>query len=171
MMAQGEHRGGEANLVLPDLNSATFLGGIGGRSLLMGGLVVCALGLGFGLAMYMHLKNLPVHSSMLEISELIYETCKTYLITQGKFLLLLEVFIGSIIVFYFGALQHFDAVKVLTILLFSLIGIGGSFRCVVRNSSEYVREFEDCICEFARDGIPVLLDSAAGRNQHWHASD
>ncbi len=127
MMAQGEHHGGEANLILPDLNSATFLGGIGGSSLLMGGLVVCALGLAFGLAMYMHLKNLPVHSSMLEISELIYETCKTYLITQGKFLLLLELFIGAIIVLYFGVLQHFDAVKVITILVFSLIGIGGSF--------------------------------------------
>src|SRR3954452_12919229 len=128
LMAQAEHRGGgEANLILPDLDTATFLGGIGGRTLLMFGLIVCALGLAFGLAMFMHLKNLPVHSSMLEISELIYETCKTYLITQGKFLLLLELFIGSIIVFYFGALQHFDAVKVVTILLFSLIGIGGSF--------------------------------------------
>src|SRR5205085_990894 len=83
------------------------------------------LGLAFGLAMFMHLRNLPVHSSMLEISELIYETCKTYLITQGKFLLLLELFIGSIIVFYFGVLQHFDAVTVLTILIFSLVGIGG----------------------------------------------
>ncbi len=128
MMAQGEHHGGgEANLILPDLDLATFLGGIGGRTLLMGGLVVCALGLAFGLAMFMHLKNLPVHKSMLEISELIYETCKTYLITQGKFLLILEIFIGAIIVFYFGVLQHFDFLKVFIILLFSLIGIGGSF--------------------------------------------
>ncbi|MBC7925867.1 MAG: sodium-translocating pyrophosphatase, partial [Bryobacteraceae bacterium] len=128
IMAQGEHRGGgEANLILPDLDVATFLGGIGGRSLLMSGLIVCGLGLVFGLAMFRHLKNLPVHQSMLEISELIYETCKTYLITQGKFLLLLELFIGTIIVFYFGALQHMDALKVFIILLFSLIGIGGSF--------------------------------------------
>ena len=97
-------RGGEANLVLPDLDQAVFFGGIGGRTLLMGGLVVCALGLAFGLAMYNHLKNMPVHASMLEISELIYETCKTYLITQGKFLLILELFIGVIIVFYFGFL-------------------------------------------------------------------
>src|SRR5688572_10289519 len=92
-----QHGGGEANLVLPDLDLATFFDGIGGRNLLMIGLLVCALGLGFGLAMYTHLRNLPVHSSMREISELIYETCKTYLITQGKFLLILELFIGTII--------------------------------------------------------------------------
>lgn len=128
LFAQQPHQGGgEANLVLPDLDQAVFLGGVGGRTLLMFGLVVCALGLAFGLAMYTHLRNLPVHRSMLEISELIYETCKTYLITQGKFLLLLELFIGSIIVFYFGFLQHFEFMKVLIILLFSLVGIGGSF--------------------------------------------
>ena len=125
--AQPEHAGGEANLILPDLNSATFLGGIGGRTLLMLGLIVCVLGLGFGLMMYLRLKNMPVHKSMLEVSELIYETCKTYLTTQGKFLLILEIFIGSIIVFYFGALQKMDLFKVFIILLFSLIGIGGSY--------------------------------------------
>ena len=123
----GDHASGEANLVLPDLSQATFLGGTDGRTLLMGGLVVSALGLLFGLIIYTQLKNLPVHSSMLEISELIYETCKVYLLTQGKFLLILEIFIGSIIVLYFGALQHFDALKVLIILAFSLVGIGGSF--------------------------------------------
>jgi K(+)-stimulated pyrophosphate-energized sodium pump len=125
--AQAPHQGGEANLVLPDLDQAQFLGGTGGRTLLMGGIAVCALGLVFGLWMYTRLRNLPVHSSMLEISELIYETCKTYLLTQGKFLLLLELFIGTIILFYFGYLQHFDALKVTIILLWSLIGIGGSF--------------------------------------------
>jgi len=119
--------GGEANLVLPDLTQATFFNGIDGRSLLMGGLFVVALGLLFGLLTYRQLKNLPVHSSMLEISELIYETCKTYLITQGKFLLILEAFIGAVIVFYFGFLQHFAAVKVFIILLFSVVGICGSF--------------------------------------------
>ncbi|MBI1792330.1 MAG: sodium-translocating pyrophosphatase [Acidobacteria bacterium] len=124
--AQQSH-GGEASLVLPDLGQATFLGGINGRTLLMSGLLVCALGLAFGLAISIHLRNLPVHPSMLEISELIYETCKTYLITQGKFLLILEAFIGTIIVIYFGFLQHLDAVKVVVILLFSLIGIGGSY--------------------------------------------
>ncbi len=121
------HAGGEANLVLPDLGQATFLGGVNGRTLLTWGLAVCALGLLFGLRIYVHLRDLPVHKSMLEISELIYETCKTYLLTQGKFLLILEIFIGTIIVFYFGLLQHFDAVKVVVILLFSLIGIGGSY--------------------------------------------
>jgi K(+)-stimulated pyrophosphate-energized sodium pump len=127
LLAQQPHTGGEASLVLPDLDQATFLGGIGGRALLMSGLLVCALGLGFGLVMYTQLRNLPVHRSMREISELIYETCKTYLITQGKFLIILELFIGAIIVFYFGFLLHFDAIKVLVILLFSLIGIGGSY--------------------------------------------
>src|SRR5687767_153521 len=81
---------GEANLVLPDLSTETFQG-INGRTLLMGGLVVCVLGLAFGLVIYIRLKNMPVHRSMLEVSELIYETCKTYLITQGKFILLLEL--------------------------------------------------------------------------------
>ena len=76
--------------------------------------MVCSLwrsGCLFGLVIYKQLKNLPVHKSMLEISELIYETCKTYLVTQGKFLVILEIFIGAIIVFYFGVLQHFDAIK------------------------------------------------------------
>jgi K(+)-stimulated pyrophosphate-energized sodium pump len=84
-------------------------------------------GLAFGMVIYTRLKNLPVHRSMLEVSELIYETCKTYLITQGKFILILEIFIGVIMVFYFGVLQHFEAVKVFVILLFSLIGIAGSY--------------------------------------------
>jgi K(+)-stimulated pyrophosphate-energized sodium pump len=125
--AQQPHGGGEASLVLPDLNQATFFDGVGGRSLLMVGLLVCVLGMLFGLMMYMRLKNLPVHRAMLEVSELIYETCKTYLITQGKFLLILEIFIGAIIILYFGVLQHFDATRVLIILLFSLVGIGGSY--------------------------------------------
>ena len=119
--------GGEANLVLPDLDQARFMDNVGGRSLLMGGLLVGGLGLLFGLMMFNHLRNLPVHESMLAISELIYETCKTYLLTQGKFLLILEAFIGVIMIFYFGVLQHFEAVKVAIILIFSLIGIGGSY--------------------------------------------
>jgi K(+)-stimulated pyrophosphate-energized sodium pump len=81
----------------------------------------------FGLVIFSQLKNLPVHASMREISELIYETCKTYLITQGKFILLLEVFIGVIIILYFGFLLHFEALRVFIILLFSLIGIAGSY--------------------------------------------
>ncbi|MBL8174514.1 MAG: sodium-translocating pyrophosphatase [Bryobacterales bacterium] len=122
-----QHGGGEANLIVPDLSTATFMGGIDGRSFLMIGLLVCVLGLAFGLVIYKQLQNMPVHSSMLEISELIYETCKTYLTTQGKFLLILEIFIGVIMIFYFGVLQHMDAFKVAIILIFSLIGIGGSY--------------------------------------------
>ena len=120
------HAGGEANLVLPDLGQVTFRG-INGRTLLKAGLGVCMLGLLFGLVIFTQLKNLPVHRSMREISELIYETCKTYLITQGKFILLLELFIGAIIAFYFGVLQDFELFKVVIILLFSLIGIAGSY--------------------------------------------
>src|SRR5213594_1762965 len=118
--------GGEASLIVPDLGQVTF-GAISGRALLMLGLVVCALGLVFGIVIYGQLKNLPVHDSMREIAELIYETCKTYLITQGRFLLVLETFIGVIIVLYFGVLLKFDALKVVIILLFSLVGIGGSY--------------------------------------------
>jgi K(+)-stimulated pyrophosphate-energized sodium pump len=121
-------QGGEAELKVPDLHQAIFLGGsISGPALLMWGLGISALGFVFGLAMYTHLRNLPVHRSMLEISELIYETCKTYLITQGKFLLRLEIFIGAIIVVYFYFLMSMEAFKVLIILAFSLVGIGGSY--------------------------------------------
>src|SRR5260221_1102371 len=121
-----ERAGGEANLVLPDLGTATFQG-INGRTLLMGGLLVCILGLAFGMTIFYRLKNMPVHRSMLEVSELIYETCKTYLITQGKFILLLELFIGVIMIFYFGVMRGFSPMKVAIILAFSLIGIGGSY--------------------------------------------
>ncbi len=123
--------GGEAQLVIPDLSQATFLGGTNGRSLLMWGLAVCALGLLFGLLTYTQLRNLSVHRSMLEISELIYETCKTYLITQGKFLLILWVFIAVIIAAYFGWLAPVPGKSVgitLPIILgFSLVGIAGSY--------------------------------------------
>jgi K(+)-stimulated pyrophosphate-energized sodium pump len=130
--------GGEASLVLPDLDTAIFFGGIGGRALLMWGLLICALGFGFGLWNYMRLKKLPVHAAMLEVSELIYETCKTYLVTQGRFLALLWVFIGVIVAAYFGflaatvdatgqAVRGFPLPKVLIILFFSLVGIAGSY--------------------------------------------
>src|SRR5713101_5465702 len=119
-------RANESGLILPDLGSVEFLG-MSGRSLLLLGLIVCALGGVFGLIIYRQLKALSVHRSMLEVSELIYETCKTYLITQGKFILILEAFIGVIMVVYFGWLRHFDASKVIAILVFSLLGIGGSY--------------------------------------------
>ena len=120
--------GGEASLKLPDLSKVSFFNGaIDGHKLLLIGILFCLAGLGFGLAIYMRLKNLPVHRSMREISELIYETCKTYLITQGKFILLLWVFIAVIILLYFGVLQHMEALRVAIILGFSLVGIAGSY--------------------------------------------
>jgi len=124
--ASAHHGGGEANLVLPDLSRGTFMG-MSGTNLLMGGLIVCLFGLVFALVIYSQLKRMPVHKSMLEISELIYETCKTYLLTQGKFILYLELLIGSIMVIYFGVLQHMAPVKVALIVFFSLVGIAGSY--------------------------------------------
>jgi K(+)-stimulated pyrophosphate-energized sodium pump len=149
------HAAGEADLVMPDLNQAKFFG-IGGGTLLTFGIIVCLLGMAFGLVIYQQLKRLPVHKSMLEVSELIYETCKTYLITQGKFLLLLWAFIAVVMVVYFGFLQsspeHAAAAATVTagsaaaqtanivshqdwptwarvciILLFSLFGMAGSY--------------------------------------------
>src|SRR5881296_3150084 len=125
--AQPEHRGGEVNLIVPDLSRVTFLSGISGPSLLMGGLLIALLGMVFGLVIYKRLRNLAVHESMREISELIYETCKTYLQTQGKFLMILEIFIGAAIIFYFGLLQRLEVYRVVIILIFSIIGILGSY--------------------------------------------
>src|ERR1700732_781330 len=123
---EGQEAGGEANLKLPDLSQVSFLG-IDGHKILLFGLIFCVFGLIFGLSIYSRLKNLPVHKSMRDISELIYETCKTYLITQGKFILLLEIFIAIVIVLYFGVLLKFEAMRVGIILLFSLVGIAGSY--------------------------------------------
>ncbi len=127
----GESVGGEASLKLPDLSQVTFLGTINGHKLLMIGLLFCALGLLFGLVIFTKLKNLPVHRAMLEISELIYETCKTYLITQGKFILILWAFIAVIIAVYFGWLSPVPGksigVTLPIILMFSLVGIAGSY--------------------------------------------
>ncbi|MGD0860713.1 MAG: sodium-translocating pyrophosphatase [Terracidiphilus sp.] len=129
---QAEHAGGgEASLTLPDLTSVSFANffGLNGHALLSIGLLFCAAGLLFGLVIYVQLKNLPVHSSMRDISELIYETCKTYLITQGKFILLLWAFIAVIISMYFGWLAPVGnvAVTLPIILGFSLVGIAGSY--------------------------------------------
>jgi K(+)-stimulated pyrophosphate-energized sodium pump len=129
LLAQDEG-GGEANLRLPDLSQVSFLG-IDGHKLLLFGILICVFGLFFGMAIFMRLKNLPVHRSMREISELIYETCKTYLVTQGKFLMLLWIFIAIIIVLYFGVLAQVPGKPVSTtlpiILFFSLVGMGGSY--------------------------------------------
>jgi K(+)-stimulated pyrophosphate-energized sodium pump len=116
----------EADLVLPDVGQESFLG-INGRILLMAGLVVSLLGAVFGLVTFFKLRNLPVHKSMRDISELIYATCKTYLLNQGKFILILEVFIGAVMVIYFGWLRGLSTDRVAMIVAFSLIGIAGSY--------------------------------------------
>jgi K(+)-stimulated pyrophosphate-energized sodium pump len=125
-----EAAGGEAALKLPDVSQVAFLG-TNGHKLLLIGMLFCIFGLLFGLFIYRRLKGLPVHRAMREISELIYETCKTYLVTQGKFLLLLWIFVAAVIVLYFGVLAPVPGKPVSTtlpiILLFSLIGIAGSY--------------------------------------------
>ena len=121
-----ESAGGEANLRLPDLSLVQFHN-VDGHKLLLWGILFCIFGLAFGLTIYVRLKNLPVHRAMREMSELIYETCKTYLVTQGKFLFLLWIFIAAVIVLYFGVLQHYEAVRVVMILFFSVVGILGSY--------------------------------------------
>jgi K(+)-stimulated pyrophosphate-energized sodium pump len=120
--------GGEANLTLPDISTVSFLG-VNGHSLLLIGILFCIFGLLFALVQYMQLKNLPVHRAMREMSELIYETCKTYLVTQGKFLAILWAFIAVVIVLYFGVLLKADysVGKVIIILGFSVVGILGSY--------------------------------------------
>src|SRR6187401_1814418 len=122
--------GGEASLVLPDLGQVD-VGGYNGRTLLMIGIGVAVLGLLFGLVILNQLKNMPVHRSMREVSELIYETCKTYLLTQGKFILLLWVFIAVIIGGYYGWLNPIPGKPIgytLSIILgFSIVGILGSY--------------------------------------------
>ncbi|MFZ1203605.1 MAG: sodium-translocating pyrophosphatase [Candidatus Acidiferrales bacterium] len=123
-----ESTGGEASLKLPDLSSVPFLGDrFNGHNLLLWGLLFCVFGLAFGMTIYVRLKNLPVHRSMREISDLIYETCKTYLINQGKFLFLLWIFIAAVIVLYFGVLRHREPIIVGMILFFSVVGILGSY--------------------------------------------
>ena len=114
----------EADLIIPDLAKQSFLG-VNGHSLLLGGLVICILGIAFSLVQFSQIRNLPVHKSMLEISELIYETCKTYLITQGKFLAILWAFIAAIMVWYFS--REMDAFKIFVIVVFSIVGILGSY--------------------------------------------
>ncbi len=121
-----QEAGGEASLKVPDLSTATFLG-MPGHRLLLWGLLICAFGFVFGVMLFTQIRGLPVHESMREMSELIYETCKTYLITQGKFLLILEVFIGFVILLYFGVLQHMEPFRVAIILAFSVLGIAGSY--------------------------------------------
>ncbi|MGC4093929.1 MAG: sodium-translocating pyrophosphatase [Polyangiaceae bacterium] len=124
--AREPHQGGEASLVLPDLSSVQVLG-MSGHSLLLLGLLVAFAGLAFGIVALFQVKNLPTHKSMRDVSDIIWETCKTYLITQGKFIMMLEALIGTVIVLYFGVLQQLSPGRVLIILAFSLIGILGSY--------------------------------------------
>ncbi len=119
--------GGEASLVLPDLSTVTVVGGGSGRTLLLFGLLVCALGLGFGAVIFQRLRVMEVHPSMREISELIYSTCQAYLLKQGRFLLMLWAFIAAVIVVYYGVLVGFTWQRVAIILGFSLLGMGGSY--------------------------------------------
>src|SRR5579859_4626920 len=130
----------EADLVLPHFETVKFFNNsIDGKSLLELGFILCGLGLVFGLFQYMSAKRLPVHRAMLEISELIFQTCKAYLIQQGKFLLILEAAVGLIMFIYFKWLvpvtdpvthlesTGFTLIKVIVILLFSVVGIAGSY--------------------------------------------
>ncbi len=110
----------ELDLQLPTLDPAQ-------RQLLLIGLVVCVLGMAFGMIMFTQVKNMPAHKSMLDVSHTIYETCKAYLLKQGQLLMVLEIFIGACIVYYFGFLQHLDLMRVVTIILFSILGILGSY--------------------------------------------
>jgi K(+)-stimulated pyrophosphate-energized sodium pump len=148
------HHGGEAALIVPRLDDpsvASFFGGTAGSTLLTGGIVVCVVGMLFAFMIYKQLENAPVHKSMLEVSELIYATCKTYLVTQIKFILILELFIGSIIVYYFGIAQHYfaegKAFQVFIILGFSLVGIAGS--CAVAWFGIRVNTFANSRTAFA----------------------
>jgi K(+)-stimulated pyrophosphate-energized sodium pump len=118
--------GGEATLVLPDLATASVFG-VSGHVVLLAGLLVCVLGLGFGVAAYRQLRTLPVHRSMREVSELIYTTCKAYLAKQGRFLMVLWAFIASVILIYYGLLVGFTWQRVAVVLAFSLLGMAGSY--------------------------------------------
>ena len=120
LFAPAVARASELDLALPTLDPAQ-------RQLLMVGLVVCVLGMLFGLLMYQQVKRMPAHQSMLDVSNIIYETCKTYLLQQGRLLVILETFIGACILYYFGVLQHLGAGRVATILFFSVVGILGSY--------------------------------------------
>jgi K(+)-stimulated pyrophosphate-energized sodium pump len=119
----------EADLKIPKLDSVTFspLGGVSGHTLMLGGLAVCLLGALFGLRQYRQTKNLPVHESMARVSNTIWETCKTYLLTQGRFLVILWALIAACMIYYFGVLQKNSAMHVAVILAASVLGILGSY--------------------------------------------
>jgi K(+)-stimulated pyrophosphate-energized sodium pump len=128
LLAAGAAFAGEANIKLPDLTQITFFGGsLGGTTILNFGLLICLVGLGFGFMQYAQTKNLPAHKAMLDVSQTIWETCKTYLLQQGKFLLALWILIAACIVYYFGVLAEMGSSAVVIILIASVVGILGSY--------------------------------------------
>jgi K(+)-stimulated pyrophosphate-energized sodium pump len=128
LLAAGAAFAGEADIKLPDLAQVSFMGGqLSGMMILNVGLIVCLIGLIFGVMQYVQTKNLPAHKAMLDVSQTIWETCKTYLFQQGKFLIGLWILIAICMVYYFGALQGKPVSDIIIILVCSIVGILGSY--------------------------------------------
>jgi K(+)-stimulated pyrophosphate-energized sodium pump len=128
LLMAGAAFAGEADIKLPDLTQVSFLGGaLAGLTILNAGLIICLIGMVFGIMQYVQTKNLPAHKAMLDVSQTIWETCKTYLFQQGKFLIALWVLIAACIVYYFGALQGKILSDIIIILICSILGILGSY--------------------------------------------
>ncbi len=133
-------RASETDINIPDLRSVSFFGGsLSGSTVLMAGLIVCVIGMLFGLMQYIQTKNLPVHASMNSVSHIIWETCKTYLMQQGKFLLALWILIAICIAYYFGGLGGASAGHVAVILFSSVVGILGQLRSRLVRASASTR--------------------------------
>lgn len=128
LLMAGTAFAGEANIKLPDLTQITFLGGsLAGMTILNIGLIICLIGMAFGILQYVQTKNLPAHKAMLDVSQTIWETCKTYLFQQGKFLIALWVLIAICMIYYFGFLEQMPSSSVIIILISSIVGILGSY--------------------------------------------
>jgi len=128
LLMTGAAFAGEADINLPDLTQVSFMGGtLAGLTILNVGLIICLIGMAFGIMQYVQTKNLPAHKAMLDVSQTIWETCKTYLFQQGKFLIALWILIAICIVYYFGALQGKAVSDIIIILICSILGILGSY--------------------------------------------
>ncbi|HPV51374.1 MAG TPA: sodium/proton-translocating pyrophosphatase, partial [Smithella sp.] len=128
LLMAGAAFAGEADIQLPDLTQVAFMGGsLQGLTILNVGLIICLIGMAFGIMQYVQTKNLPAHKAMLDVSQTIWETCKTYLFQQGKFLIALWILIAICIVYYFGALQGKGVSDIIIILICSILGILGSY--------------------------------------------
>ncbi|MGA3279827.1 MAG: sodium-translocating pyrophosphatase [Smithella sp.] len=128
LLMAGAAFAGEADIKLPDLTQVSFLGGsLAGLTILNFGLIICAVGMIFGIMQYVQTKNLPAHKAMLDVSQTIWETCKTYLFQQGKFLIALWILIAICISYYFGALEGKSVSDIVIILVCSILGILGSY--------------------------------------------